>query len=51
MAHRATNVRVFGSVIRNEYTDLSDLGLLIDPTPETEESHYPDFLFKTLIYR
>jgi predicted nucleotidyltransferase len=35
MAHRATNVRVFGSVIRNEDTDLSDLDLLIDPTPET----------------
>lgn len=35
MAHRATNVRVFGSVIRNEDTDSSDLDLLIDPTPET----------------
>ena len=35
MAHRATNVRVFGSVVRNEDTDSSDLDLLIDPTPET----------------
>ena len=35
MAHRATNVRVFGSVVRNEDTDSSDLDLLIDPTSET----------------
>ena len=35
LAHRATNVRVFGSVVRGEDTDTSDLDLLIDPTPET----------------
>ena len=35
LAHRATNVRVFGSVARGEDTDASDLDLLIDPTPET----------------
>ena len=35
LAHRATNVRVFGSVARGEDTDTSDLDLLIDPTPET----------------
>lgn len=34
-AHRATNVRAFGSVVRGEDTDASDLDLLIDPTPET----------------
>ncbi len=34
-AHRASNVRVFGSVIRGEDTDDSDLDLLIEPTPET----------------
>ena len=35
LAHRATNVRVFGSVARGEDTEASDLDLLIDPTPET----------------
>ena len=35
LAHRASNARVFGSVIRGEDTDNSDLDLLIDPTPET----------------
>ena len=35
LAHRATNVRVFGSVARGEDTDASDLDLLVDPTPET----------------
>ena len=35
LAHRATNARVFGSVVRGEDTDVSDLDLLIDPTPET----------------
>ena len=34
-AHHAVNVRVFGSVIRNEDTDTSDLDLLIDPTAKT----------------
>jgi len=35
LSHRASNARVFGSVIRGEDTDTSDLDLLIDPTPET----------------
>lgn len=35
LAHRASNARVFGSVIRGEDTEASDLDLLIDPTPET----------------
>jgi len=35
LSHRASNVRVFGSVLRGEDTDASDLDLLIDPTPET----------------
>ncbi|OUR83642.1 nucleotidyltransferase [Cycloclasticus sp. 46_120_T64] len=35
LAHRASNVRVFGSVIRGEDTDESDLDLLVEPTPET----------------
>ena len=35
LAHHASNVRVFGSVIRGEDTDDSDLDLLIDPTSET----------------
>jgi predicted nucleotidyltransferase len=34
-SHRARNARVFGSVLRGEDTDGSDLDLLIDPTPET----------------
>lgn len=34
-AHRARNVRVFGSVLHGLDTDRSDLDLLIDPTPET----------------
>lgn len=34
-AHRARNARVFGSVLRGQDTDSSDLDLLIDPTPET----------------
>ena len=32
-AHRATNPRVFGSVLHGEDTESSDLDLLIDPTP------------------
>lgn len=32
-AHRATNPRVFGSVLHGEDTEASDLDLLIDPTP------------------
>ncbi len=35
LAHRASNARAFGSAIRGEDTDTSDLDLLIDPTPET----------------
>jgi predicted nucleotidyltransferase len=35
MAHRGRNPRVFGSVVRDEDRDESDLDLLIDPTPET----------------
>ena len=34
-AHRAANVRVFGSVSRGEDTEGSDIDLLIDPTSET----------------
>jgi predicted nucleotidyltransferase len=34
-SHRARNARVFGSVVRGEDTESSDLDLLVDPTPET----------------
>lgn len=34
-AHRASNVRVFGSVAHGDDTDGSDLDLLIDSSPET----------------
>lgn len=34
-SHRARNARVFGSVVRGNDTEDSDLDLLIDPTPET----------------
>lgn len=34
-SHNGRNVRVFGSVIRAEDCEGSDLDLLIDPTPET----------------
>ena len=34
-AHRASNPRVFGSVVPGEDTEDSDLDILIDPTPET----------------
>ena len=33
--HHAGNARVFGSVLRGEDGDTSDLDLLVDPTPET----------------
>ena len=33
--HRASNARVFGSVVHGADTEDSDLDLLIDPTPET----------------
>lgn len=32
-AHRARNARVFGSVLRGEDTDGSDLDILVDPAP------------------
>ena len=34
-AHRAGNVRVFGSVVHGVDTDDSDLDILVDTTPET----------------
>ncbi len=34
-AHRASNVRIFGSVARGEDGHDSDLDILIDPTTET----------------
>lgn len=34
-AHRACNPRVFGSALRGDDTDESDLDILIDPTSET----------------
>lgn len=34
-AHRARNVRVFGSVLHGRDTETSDLDLLVDPTHET----------------
>ena len=33
--HRAINARVFGSVIHGLDTEVSDLDILVDPTPET----------------
>lgn len=33
--HRARNARVFGSVLRGNDVEGSDLDLLVDPTPET----------------
>ncbi len=35
LQHHALNVRVFGSVLRGEDTEGSDLDLLVEPTPET----------------
>ncbi|HRK38056.1 MAG TPA: nucleotidyltransferase domain-containing protein [Burkholderiaceae bacterium] len=34
-AHRASNARVFGSVLHGSDDDGSDLDILVDPTPET----------------
>lgn len=34
-AHRASNPRVFGSVIHGDDKDGSDLDILVDPTPDT----------------
>lgn len=33
-SQRATNPRVFGSVLHHEDTDVSDLDLLVDPLPQ-----------------
>jgi predicted nucleotidyltransferase len=33
--HRSSNPRVFGSVVRGDDTDGSDLDLLVDPQPDT----------------
>jgi predicted nucleotidyltransferase len=35
LAHRAQNVRVFGSVVHGLDTDDSDLDILVDPTSDT----------------
>ena len=35
LQHHVRDIRVFGSVLRGEDTDGSDLDLLVDPTPET----------------
>jgi uncharacterized protein len=35
LTHRASNARVFGSVLHGTDTDESDLDILIDPTAET----------------
>ena len=34
-SHRASNARVFGSVVHGQDTEGSDLDILIDPTSET----------------
>ena len=34
LSHRVTNPRVFGSVLRGEDTEDSDLDILVDPTAE-----------------
>lgn len=35
LSHRVTNPRVFGSVLRGEDTEGSDLDILVEPTAET----------------
>jgi len=35
LSHRVNNVRVFGSALYGDDTEVSDLDLLVDPTPET----------------
>jgi len=35
LSHRVTNVRVFGSVVRGDDTDASNLDILVEPTSET----------------
>ena len=34
-SHRASNARVFGSAMRGDDSEQSDLDILVDPTPET----------------
>jgi uncharacterized protein len=34
-SHRASNARVFGSVLHGDDTEQSDLDILIDPMPDT----------------
>lgn len=34
-SHRASNARVFGSVLRGQETEQSDLDFLIEPMPKT----------------
>lgn len=35
LSHRVTNPRVFGSVLRGEDTEESDLDILVEPTKDT----------------
>ena len=35
LSHRVTNVRVFGSAVRGDDTEGSDLDILVEPTPAT----------------
>ena len=35
LSHHVDNARIFGSVLRDEDTEDSDLDVLVDPTPET----------------
>jgi predicted nucleotidyltransferase len=35
MSHRVKNARIFGSVLRGEDTEDSDLDILVDPTQDT----------------
>ena len=35
LSHRVTNVRVFGSAVRGDDTEGSDLDILVEPTQET----------------
>ena len=34
LAHRASNPRIFGSVLHGEDTEQSDLDILVDPAPD-----------------
>lgn len=44
--HKVTNVRVFGSVVRGEDTESSDLDLLVEPTLETTMMDIAKIQFK-----